>query len=124
MTHFSNNVVWVAPGSSGFAMRHVLIREVPYFGLGLGNIVPGGGKGVGGGAPPAVRDAATQQALKGHAFRSANWTWGSLAIGATVWLMGSNAEVTDCDLTCTKWCIKVSNDAPWFPLGGDAATLT
>ena len=122
VTSFSNNVVYVAPGSSGFVMRHVLIREAPYFGLGYGSIVAGGSNGVGGGAPPAVplRDAATQQALNGHAHRIANWTYGSLAIGATVWLMGSNAEVTDCDITCTKWCIKVSNDAPWFPLGGDA----
>ena len=91
MTGFSNNVVWVAPGSSGFAMRHVLVRDVEYFSLGPANIVPGGGRGVGQGAPPTVRDAATQQALAGHAHRIANWTFNALNIGATVFLMGSNA---------------------------------
>ena len=57
-------------------MRHVLLREIPYFCLGYGNIVGGGGNGVGGGATPAVghRDKATTSALGGHAHRTANWT--------------------------------------------------
>ena len=57
-------------------MRRVLIREVPYVGLGPGNIVPGGSYGVGGGAPPPIgeRDEATQSALRGHANRVGNWS--------------------------------------------------
>ena len=31
VTHFSNSVVFVPPGATGFTMRHVLIRQVPYF---------------------------------------------------------------------------------------------
>lgn len=80
MTGFHNTVVWVAPGSSGFKMRSVLIRAVPYFCLGYGNVVPGGNHDGGGGAPPAIgtRDKATTAALKGHAGRTANWTAGAM----------------------------------------------
>ena len=96
VTHFSNAVVFVPPGASGFTMRSVLIRHVPYFCEGFTGIIPGGGDGVGKGAPPPVgqRDDATSAALQGHAGRIANWTSGSLSIGAVIMLEGaSNVEV-------------------------------
>eukprot|EP00937_MAST-01D_sp_MAST-1D-sp2_P006814 g6814.t1 len=122
VTHFDNTVVWVAPGAVGFRMRHVLVREVPYFCGGYGNIVPGGGNGVGGGAVPSpgARDKATEAALRGHANRIFNWTAGANNIGAMIFFEGnSNAEITDCDLTCTSWCIAVRSNPTYFPLGGD-----
>ena len=38
MTHFSNCVIWVAE-SSGFKLRHTLIRQLPYFCTGYQNIL-------------------------------------------------------------------------------------
>ena len=38
VTHFSNCVIWVAE-SSGFKLRHTLIRQLPYFCTGYQNIL-------------------------------------------------------------------------------------
>lgn len=71
--------------------------------------------------PFASRDKATASALKGHASRLANWTAGANNVGATVFLLGaSNAEISDCDMTCSQWCIKADQgNIPWLPMGGD-----
>ena len=87
---------------------------------------PGGGNGVGKGAPPPLgeRDEATRAALRGHAGRLANWTAGANNIGAVIMLEGaSNVEISDCDLTCTQWCIKAGS-ITWLPLSGDKPIVT
>jgi hypothetical protein len=126
VTHFSNCVVWVATGSSGFKMRSVLVRQLPYFcGSGIGH-VSGGGAGGGGGAPPPIglRDKSTTAAIGGHAGRTFNWTAGANNIGAMIFLQGaSNVEISDCDLTCTQWCLK-SSEIPYFPMRNDGTLPT
>ena len=132
---FSNTVLWLPPGGASgcfcqkFWMRRVLLREDPCFCLGYGlrqhrpcRRQQGRERSCAAGGEPRRGNCLRAQGpcqLAGEleCGRGPQHQRGQHVRGY------SNAEIADCDLTCTKWGIRVLGNQTYFPLGGDPALV-